>query len=178
MNKKYNRWTEEEDEFLEFAFNKGLSISEMEEALDGRSKSAIKSRITKKGLRRNFPKREKDGLLRCSHCKEYKPKDEFIQMSDGTYYYYCNTCKSKLNKEKYLKKKKEKALEKANEIFKDKITVNNGEKTKVCSKCKIEKDVEEFNWEVKGKKLSSMCKNCKKEMNAKYSIKSLRNRGF
>lgn len=178
MGKKNRRWTKEEDEFLEFAFNKKLSLDEMEEALDGRTKPAIKSRILQKGLRRNFPKREKDGLLRCSRCKEYKPKSEFIQMSDGTYYYYCNQCKTELNKEKYLKKKKEKSLQQANQFFKDKVTVNEGKETKICSKCGIEKNVEEFHWAVKGKRLSSVCSECKKIANSEYNNKSLRTRGF
>ena len=178
MGKKNRKWTEEEDEFLKFAFNKKLSLDEMEKALDGRTKSAIKSRILQIGLRRNYPKREKDGLLRCSHCKEYKYKDEFIEMSDGTYYYYCNTCKTLLNKEKYLKNKKQKNLEQANLIFKSKIEVNDGKQTKICSKCGIEKDVEDFHWLVKGSKLSPRCSECKKEANAKYNEHSLRTRGF
>lgn len=178
MGKKNRKWTEEEDEFLQFAFNKKLSLDEIEQALDGRTKSAIKSRILQKGLRRNAPKREKDGLLRCSHCKEYKPKNEFIQMSDGSYYYYCNTCKTLLNKEKYLKNKKQKILEQANLIFKNKVEVNDGKSTKKCSKCGIEKNVENFHWLVKGSKLSPICSECKKIVNAKYNEHSLRTRGF
>ena len=178
MGKKNRRWTEDEDEFLKFAFKKELSLEEMEEALEGRTKSAIKSRILQKGLRRNRPKREIDGLLRCSRCKKYKPKSEYIQMSDGSYYYYCNQCKTELNKQKHLKKKKEKSLEQANQFFKDKITVNDGNKTKVCSKCGIEKSVEEFHWAIKGKKLSPICIECKKIENSNYNNKSLRTRGF
>ena len=178
MGKKNRRWTQEEDEFLEFAFNKKLSLEEIENALEGRTKYAIKSRILQKGLRRNAPKREKDGLLRCSHCGKYKPKSEYIQMSNGSYYYYCNTCKTELNKEKYLKKKKEKSLEQANKFFKDKVTVNNGKKTKICCTCGIEKNVEEFHWEIRGKKLSPMCRTCKKIANSKYNDKSLRTKGF
>lgn len=178
MSKKGSRWTQEEDDFLEFAFKKGLSLSEMEEALEGRTKNAIKSRTIQKGLRRNLPKREKDGLIRCSHCKEYKPKEEYLVLANGRYYCYCNQCRTLLNKEKYLKKKKEKAMQKANESFRDKVEVNNGLKTKICSRCGIEKDVEEFHWELKGKKLSSMCNTCKKEVNAEYKNKSLRTRGF
>ena len=178
MSKKGTRWTKEEDDFLEFAFKKGLSLSEMEEALEGRTKNAIKSRTIQKGLRRNFPKREKDGLIRCSHCKEYKPKEEYLVLANGKYYCYCNECRKILNKEKYLKKKKEKAMQKVNESFRDKVEVNNGLKTKVCSRCGIEKDVEEFYWESKGKKLSSICSKCKKEANAQYQKKSLRTRGF
>ena len=99
MSKKGTRWTKEEDDFLEFAFKKGLSLSEMEEALEGRTKNAIKSRTIHKGLRRNFPKREKDGLVRCSHCKDYKPKEEYLVLGNGKYYCYCNKCRTILNKE-------------------------------------------------------------------------------
>lgn len=178
MSKKGSRWTKEEDDFLEFAFKTGLSLNEMEEALEGRTKNAIKSRTIQKGLRRNFPKREKDGLVRCSHCKEYKPKEEYLVLSNGKFYCYCNECRTLLNKEKYLKKKKEKTMQQANKTFKTKVEANNGLKTKVCSKCGIEKDVEEFHWEQKGKKLSSMCKACKKKSNAEYQKKSLRTPGF
>lgn len=178
MSKKGSRWTKEEDDFLEFAFKKGLSLSEMEEALEGRTKNAIKSRTIYKGLRRNFPKREENGLIRCSHCKQYKEKENYIVLGTGKFYCYCNECRTILNKEKYLKRKKEKAIQKVNEIFKDKIDINNGLKTKICSKCKEEKDVELFHWEIKGKRLSSMCNSCKKEINAQYKENSLRTKGF
>lgn len=178
MSKKGSRWTKEEDDFLEFAFKKGLTFEEMEEALEGRTKNGIKSRSVQKGLRRNFPPREKDGLIRCSHCKEYKPKEDFILLGNGKYYCYCNECKTELNKEKYLKKKKEKTLEQASESFKDKIEVNKGSNTKVCSRCKEEKDVEDFHWAIKGKRLSSVCSECKQELNTEYQEKSLRTKGF
>lgn len=178
MIKKGSRWTEEEDNFLKFAFKKGLSLNEMEEVLEGRTKNAIKSRCLAIGLRRNFPKREVNGLIRCSHCKEYKPSDEFIKLSTGKYYCYCNFCKTKLNKEKYLKEKKEKALLKASKNFKSKIEVNEGSSTKKCSKCGKIKDVEDFHWEIKGKKLSSICGECKNKANIEYRKKSLRNKGF
>lgn len=178
MSQKGSRWTEEEDSFLEFAFQKGMSFDEMEEALEGRTKNAIKSRSILKGLRRNFPKREVDGLLRCSHCKNYKNKDEFILLGNGKYYCYCNECKTALNKEKYLRKKKEKVMQESSDVFKNKIEANNGVNTKRCSRCGIEKDVEDFHWKIKGKKLSSYCNECKKIINAEYQEKSLRTRGF
>lgn len=180
MSKRGTRWTTDEDDFLEFAFNKGLSFAEMEKVLEGRTQNAIRSRIVHTGLRRNFPKREKDGLIRCSHCKKYKSPDNFIKLSNGKYYCYCNECKRILSKQRYLKKKKEKALNqiRANEVFKTKIEANEGAETKICSRCGVEKDVEDFYWEVKGKKLSGMCRDCKKELNKKYKEKNLRTRGF
>ena len=178
MSKKGSRWTKEEDDFLSFAFQKGMSFDEMTEVLESRTKDAIRSRSISIGLRRNFPPREKDGLVRCSHCTEYKPKEEYIKLGNGKYYCYCNEYKTILNKEKYLKKKKEKAMEKASLSFKTKIEVNNGLGTKKCSRCGIEKNVEDFHWELKGKRLSSMCSECKKEVNAEYTKNSLRTRGF
>lgn len=174
------RWTEDEDDFLKFAFEKRLPLSEMEEALDGRTKIAIKGRIVALGLKRNFPPREKDGLIRCSHCGKYKSKDNFLRLKteEEKYYCYCNECKTKLNKEKYLKKKKEKYLSQIENIEKTKLEVNNNSEIKICSKCNQAKNVNEFPWSVKGEKLSSMCKDCRKEVNKKYQQDRLRKKGF
>lgn len=178
MVKRGSRWTKEEDDFLEFAFQTGLTLKEMEEVLEGRSYKAIKSRSIHKGLRRNLPPREKNGLFRCSKCKKYKSIEEFILLGNGKPYCYCNECKTALNKEKYLKNKKEKALELVSDVFKTKIEVNNGLAEKKCPKCNINKDVNIFHWAIKGKKLSSICSECKKEVNIGYINRNLKVKGF
>lgn len=172
------RWSEEEDEFLRFAFEKRMSVKEIAEALDGRTQIAIRSRYAALGLKRNFPPREVDGLIRCSHCENYKPKEEFIKLGNGRYYCYCDECKSKLTKEKYLKKKKERLVNQGVKLEKTKIEVNNGLKERVCSRCHETKDVEEFPWSIKWEKLSSMCKSCRNQVNKEYQDKRLRTKGF
>lgn len=172
------RWSEDEDNFLRFAFEKKMPLDEMEEALDGRSKIAIRGRIVALGLKRNYPPREKDGLIRCSHCKEYKDKDNFIKLKTGKYYCYCNECKTKLNREKYLKKKKEKYMNQMSQLSKSKIEANDGSEIRVCSRCHESKDVEAFPWSVKGEKLSPICAKCRGEVSKEYQEKRLRTKGF
>ena len=172
------RWSEDEDNFLRFAFEKRMPLAEMEEALEGRTKIAIRGRIVALGLKRNYPPREKDGLIRCSHCGDYKDKEHFIQLKDGKYYCYCNECKTKLSKEKYLKKKKEKYMNQISKLSKSKVEVNNGSKTRMCSRCNKPKDVESFPWSVKGEKLSPICGQCRGEVSKEYQEKRLRTKGF
>ena len=172
------RWSEEEDDFLRFAFEKRMKLKEIEKALDGRTQIAIRSRYTALGLRRNFPPREIDGLVRCSHCEKYKPKEEFILLGNGRYYCYCNECKSNLTKEKYLKKKKEELINKSLESVKSKVEANSGLLERTCSRCKKVKNVEDFPWSIKGERLSSVCKICRNELNKEYQNKRLRTKGF
>ena len=157
------RWSEDEDNFLRFAFEKRMSLAEMEEALDGRSKIAIRGRIVALGLKRNYPPREKDGLIRCSHCKEYKEKDNFIELKGGKYYCYC---------------KKEKYMNQMSQLSKSKIDANDGSEIRVCSRCHESKDVEAFPWSVKGEKLSPICAKCRGEVSKEYQEKRLRTKGF
>ena len=172
------RWSSEEDDFLKFAFEKRMPLKEIEEALDGRTQIAIKGRIAALGLKRNFPPREKDGLVRCSHCKKYKPKEDFIMLGNGKYYCYCNECKKELSREKYLKKKKEKYIKQSAEGLKSKLEVNKGLDVRKCSRCNKTKSVEEFPWSVKGEKLSSICSKCRSEVSKEYQNKRLRTKGF
>lgn len=172
------RWSEEEDDFLRFAFEKRMPLKEIEDALEGRTQIAIRGRIVALGLKRNFPPRELDGLVRCSHCKEYKPKEEFIKLGNGKYYCYCNECKTKLNREKYLKKKKERYANESLGLLKSKVEVNKGLENRTCSRCHETKSVEDFPWSVKGEKLSSICSDCRKEVTKEYQDKRLRTKGF
>jgi hypothetical protein len=168
------KWTEEEDDFLKFAFNEKLTLDEMEEALEGRTKIAIRGRITVMGLRRNFPPRIVDGLVRCSCCQEYKPKDNFLMLKDGTYYCYCRECKREKSRQKYLARK----LEESNANMKTKIQANNNEEIKVCNKCNKSKNVEDFSWNRKGVRLLNTCRECNKEITKNNQQKRLRAKGY
>lgn len=172
------KWSAEEDDFLRYALLQGFSVEDMEEALDDRTKIAIRNRISILGLRKEVVAREKDGLIRCSACKQYKEKDDFIQLKDGKYYSYCNDCKKEINRKRYLKKKEENLLMFSNDGRKTKLEVNNNEPLRVCSKCKVAKAVDCFYWDVDGVKLSSMCKDCRNKINKAYQEKRLRTKGY
>ena len=84
------RWSKSEDDFLIYAFKKGLSFKEMEEGLENRSLISIKDRSVYIGLKRNKPPREVNGLFRCSKCNDYKVREEFVLLGNGKLYCYCN----------------------------------------------------------------------------------------
>lgn len=178
MTSVRKRWTKSEDDFLVFAFKHGLTFDEMVEGLENRTKTAIKDRSVYIGLKRNLPPREVDGLYRCSKCKKYKSKEDFILLGNGTLYCYCNECKREISRQKYLEKKKSILELKAISKEKTKYEINNFKKLKLCSKCKNKKDVDLFHWAVTGEKLSSQCSFCKKESNIKYLQKSQRMKGY
>lgn len=172
------RWTIEEDDFLKFALDKGFSTKEMEEALDGRSQVSIRNRISALGLRKKIVAKEKDGLIRCYSCREYKDRSEFIKLKNGKYYSYCNDCKREITRKRYLRKKEEQLKGYLKEKHKTKTDVNNGNILKQCSRCKEEKNVDSFYWDIKGVKLSSVCKDCRKEMTKRYQEDRLRTKGY
>ena len=178
------RWTIEEDDFLEFALSQGFSVKEMEEALDDRTQVSIRNRISLLGLRDKICKKEKDGLIRCGRCKEYKDKNEFILLKNGKRYSYCDDCRREVNRVRYLKKKEEKMLKERTQLKehapgnKTKLELNNGNPLRRCSRCKEYKEVDSFYWDVKGVKLSNICSDCRKSMSKKYQEKRLRTRGY
>lgn len=172
------KWSVEEDDFLKYALLQGFSVEDMEEALDDRTKIAIRNRISILGLRKEVVAREKDGLVRCSKCKHYKDKDNFIELKNGKYYSYCNDCKKEISRQRYLKKKEETLLKSLDGGRKTKLEVNNNEPLRVCSKCEIAKPVDYFYWDVTGVKLASMCKDCRDEINKTYQQKRLRTKGY
>lgn len=171
------RWSEEENEFLKYALHQGFSVEDMESALDGRTKVAIRNRISNLGLRKEIAK-EKDGLIRCSACKEYKNKNEFIKLKNGKYYSYCNSCKKEISRKRYLKKKEENLLKLSDNYRKTKFEVNNNDSQRMCSKCREVKPVDDFYWDISGVKLSSICKNCRDGISKTYKEKRLRTRGY
>lgn len=172
------RWTEEEDDFLRFALAQGFSVKEMEEALDDRTQVSIRNRISLLGLRKEVVAREKNGLIRCCDCKEYKDKSEFIKLKNGKYYSYCNECKRERSRKRYLKNKEEKLVRESNNGLKTKLEANNNEPVRKCSKCNKLKDVDSFYWDIRGIKLSSICKKCRNEVSRKYQEKRWRTKGY
>lgn len=173
------KWNTEEDDFLRYALLQGFSVEDMEEALDGRTKIAIRNRISLLGLRKEVAAKEKDGLLRCGHCREYKTKDNYIELKNGKYYSYCNDCKKEISRARYVKKKEER-LRASKEVdnIKTKLEVNHNEPFKVCTKCNVSKPVDSFYWDISGVKLSSICKDCRDNISKTYQEKRLRTKGY
>ena len=58
LNYRQQKWTEEEDDFLRYAEEKGLSIEEMQEKLNNRTKKAISVRRRNLGLADKIPQRK------------------------------------------------------------------------------------------------------------------------
>ena len=172
------RWSVEEDDFLKFALEQGYSVKEMECALDDRTQVAIRNRVSLLGLRKQVVAKEKNGLVRCCSCKQYKGEEDFFKLKNGKYYSYCNECRKEKSREKYLKAKEKRILEGIDIVNKSKVEANNNSDKRQCTKCKEVKNVDYFYWSVKGVELSNVCKVCRDNMNKLSREKRLRLKGY
>lgn len=99
----------------------------------------------------------------CSKCKESKPVDQFrkeVKMRDGRGS-QCNTCVAASKREYYKNRKNGNSrirLEEKQRLAAEKANITH----KVCTKCKVEKPVSEFNSEGKNRpgKYKPQCKEC------------------
>ena len=156
------RWTDEEIQFLKFAYpNKDFTPSEIAKELS-RSYQSICSKARNLGLNvyeENLPK----GFKRCCRCHVVFPVNLFYtdkSTKDG----YCCRCKE-CDKERMIKTRSIREKESIRE--------------KKCLKCKNVKPVNEFTKRLRNKDgLDSYCKECNKIAKEKSKLKLLKERGW
>ena len=142
------RWTDEEIQFLKFAYpNKDFTDKEIFEAFENRTKSQIKSKAQKLGLKR-YKESIPSGFKMCSRCKMILPLNDFPNNKksiDGKFC-MCNIC----NRKRYYVYRSLKSTKLA--------------ESKKCNVCKKIKPLNEFykNCNMKDGYLN-LCKECKNE---------------
>ena len=151
------KWTDEEVQFLKFAYpNKDFLTREIANEL-GRSELAIKSKAIKLGLK-IYKEELQSGVRRCCKCKTILPLESFYASKKGKYGYgyMCKECEKErksVNKESILGKK----------------CVRCGENKPIYKFDKIKRNSDGYN---------GTCKSCRKEIRDRSKIKKLKERGW
>ena len=171
------RWTPDDVELLSFMYTTGHKVKELMIAFNT-TEYSIRKKVERLGLKSPLMNKEKDGLYFCPICKKYKTKELFGTNSNKDTKYnirtYCRECEKQ-----YIRDLKYKKVSELYNPFIEKSKEEvYGASTKVCSCCKKEKDIEEFNWQNKYKKISSICKSCMSKKNKEYENKKALNRSY
>ena len=157
------RWTDEEVQFLKFAFpNKNFTNKEIFEAFEDRTPAQIWAKAQKLGIKRykeTFPY----GYKRCSLCKTILPLEDFSKdkrSKNGR----TSACKKCLRKYE---------LERKGKVRKDKIPSEDKipSKEKKCNICEQIKPLNDFARNCKSKDgYLNFCKECKNKKQRKRYI--------
>ena len=163
-----SKWTEEEINDLKYMVENGFLNIEIAEVL-GKSQTNIGYKIKELDLKSPRKFREKNGLVYCISCKEYKPKELFTIIKNKhnnsvSFSSSCKPCKRNYDNERYRNKWLKEIQKKESAEIRTKEDIN-GSTFKLCPKCGELKTVEEFNWNIKYKQLYNMCKTCSREKN-------------
>lgn len=173
-----SQWDEQDLEDLKFMVGEGFIYKEIAQVL-GKSLSTITNQIKIMGLVSPRKERQKGDEFFCLKCKQYKIKEDFHKNSNSPYGIRrdCKECHNKIVRDSYHNRhlKKLLAKEKAEERTKEEIE---GSQIKQCTKCHETKNVEEFAWQKKNKKLNTMCKACMAKLNHEYRLKRLETKGY
>lgn len=152
------RWTEEEIQFLRFAYpNKDFTKEEILKGLEGKTCQAIRAKASNLGLKR-YKEVLPVGFKRCTHCKTILPIEDFAndKRRKNSKASHCKVCHRKRYID-YCKRTKTAECTKTAERTKT-------AETKICKKCGIEKPLSEFtkNKNMKDGRLNT-CKECSNE---------------
>ena len=154
------KWTEEEIQFLRFAYSsKDFTTKDIVEALK-RPKASIYSKARELKLEKYkecLPHNHK----RCTKCKTVMPNELFPVRKNGNYDSWCKECY------RIVKLKKEE------KVFEEKVF------EKKCTKCGELKNINDFYKDKASPdgKLS-YCKKCRDKQIEEYKLKKLKERGW
>ena len=147
------KWTDEEIQFLKFAYpNKDFTSKEISSALN-RNISAIRNKAFKLNIKR-YKENLGEGLKRCSKCNTVFPIELFPKNGKNRVHSQCKECKnSQRRKEMNVVKK--------------------------CSKCKEIKDISMF-WKNRSNNdgYHWHCKECAKILKDESNLRLLKKRGW
>ena len=165
---KLGKWSDEEIQFLKFAYpNKDFTTKDICKALD-RSVSSIHrkaSDLKLKKYKEDLPLNHK----RCSKCKTVLPVSFFTKRKYG-YDSWCCEC---------YKVAKKKAKEIVDEEIVDEEIVDEEIVSKKCSYCGEIKSLNDFQRRSSTKDgYNASCKECRKKIYEKSKIKKLKERGW
>ena len=171
----------EELKDLKFMIENGFTYSQAAEVL-GKSVVEVRKYGTVHQIHSTFTTREKDGLFFCRQCSTFKTREEFHKNKRSKHDIadYCKVCCREKNKLMHQKRKFaeiDAIIEKNQEPKKTKAEAT-GETKRECSVCGITKDINEFNWEKKNKRVRKQCKKCQAEYRKKWILKRIEERGY
>ena len=153
------KWTDEEIQFLKFAYpNKDITASDIAKEL-GRTKNQVFKKASELKIRKN-EERLPVGHRRCGRCKTILVLECFSPNNN-----WCKQCHNEYKKtSKHAEVKKDISLQVA---------------MKKCPKCKEVKEVSEFN-KNKFKKdgLNAYCRLCQNKANKESRYKKIKERGW
>ena len=160
------KWTDEEIQFLKFAYpSKDFTSSDISKAL-GRSIEAIHSKAHDLNIKR-YKKQDLEGnLKRCTKCKTLFDVSMFYTNGEGRLHSWCKECK-RINY-------KERTAPKERTVPKERTA------PKKCTKCGELKNINCFYKSKRHKKdgYNNICKVCKNELSNKSKLKLLKERGW
>ena len=164
------KWTEEEIQFLRFAYSsKDFTTKDIVEALK-RPKASIYSKARELKLEKYkecLPHNHK----RCTKCKTVMPNELFPIRKNGNYDSWCKECYRIVKLKKEEKVFEEKVFEE--KVFEEKVF------EKKCTKCGELKNINDFykdKTSPDGK--LSYCKKCRDKQIEEYKLKKLKERGW
>ena len=158
------RWTDEEVQFLKFAYpNKDFTNEEIYNAFDDRTVNQVRSKAYSLGLKR-YKETYPEGFKRCSVCDNILPISSFV-----------NTKRNRDGKTGHCKKCHIKKNKKINSSQINSSQINssqiNSSQIKICTKCKAVKEITNFHKDKLSKDgFKNMCKDCVREYDRKRTI--------
>lgn len=157
-------WTEEEIQFLKFAYpNKDFTTKDISRALN-RTDSAIFIKAKRLGLKK-YKEELPEGFKRCSKCSTIYSLENFPSFGSRGKHSWCKEC----FKRSYLKI----------EEFSDNKETSDVIENKECKRCGEIKKIELFNKHKASKDgYYRLCKLCQKKEKEKSDIKLIKERGW
>ena len=159
------KWTDEEIQFLKFAYpNKDFTSKEISSALN-RNISAIRNKAFKLNIKR-YKENLGEGLKRCSKCNTVFPIELFPKNGKNRVHSQCKECKNSQRRKEMNVVKEMNAVKEMNVV-------------KKCSKCKEIKDISMF-WKNRSNNdgYHWHCKECAKVLKDESNLRLLKKRGW
>ena len=147
------KWTDEEIQFLKFAYtNKDFTSRDISKVL-GRSVISLHAKACKLNIKRCKNEVLEGNLKRCTKCKTLLDVSMFYTNGSGRIHSWCKECKKDNYKERTVPKR--------------------------CPKCKEIKPVSEFNKNrTKKDGLNAYCRLCQSKASEESKLKKLKERGL
>ena len=171
------KWTDEEIQFLKFAYpNRDFTTKEIAEALN-RSYESIRTRAKLLNINR-YKENVPDGYKKCTKCENILPFSYFTKRGDNKALYrsWCKHCRNKENRE-YMKRIK--YGENYTDAPNTDVPNPNVPMSKKCRDCNEVKPISEFYKNKNNKdKYENFCKKCSNIRKEKSMLKKLQERGW
>ena len=163
------RWSDEEIQFLKFAYpNKDFTTEDISKALS-RSIRSINIKSMRLGLKK-YKEILEDDLKRCSKCNVIYNKKFFSTCGNGRLHSWCNYC---------LNKRYNKNINNETDDVETDDVETDDVKTKKCTKCgEIKKMTDFYKDKTSPSGRLAYCKKCRNKQVEDYKIRKMKERGW